>query len=276
MISLSAMEEAGYRLIRKAVGERVTPDESHLLEVGSGDCSLLRDLVRKYQVRGVGIDPWTAERDEENWQCRQLAAEQVDVLDGRFSPIFSVMSLHHFRDVKQFFRKALQIAGWQGELVLVDWKSGTDTGIPERYFSLEEIKMLLEHTGWTIQKSEEHPYHFLIVARPGIQKIAVATSDGKTVFRGMLGQAKFFHIYQIDSTGEYHLVEQRENPYARTLQHLKTLDVYRVIRDCPLFVSYRIGRKGQLRLHARGIRMIFDEGDISDVLERHFAHSLEK
>lgn len=96
--------------------------------------------------------------------------------------------------------------------------------------------------------------------------IAVPTNNGITVFPKMLGMAKYFNIYSTMDGRQFTFIEKRNNPYETTMQHLKTLDVYAVIKDCHLIISSCIGKKGIERLKERGIELIFKKGDIEEAL----------
>ncbi len=98
--------------------------------------------------------------------------------------------------------------------------------------------------------------------------VAVATNDGKTVFPKMLGMAKYFYIYTTTDGARFDLVEKRTNPYETTMQHLKTLDVYAVINDCPVVIAAVVGKKGIERLRERGVRLFFGKGNIEEALTR--------
>jgi len=99
-------------------------------------------------------------------------------------------------------------------------------------------------------------------------KIAVPTNDGENIFKGMLGRASNFYIYEINDKGDFRLLETRANPYEKTLQHLKTLDVYELIKDCSVVVAAKIGKNGIERLKERGVTLIIKEGHIVDNLEK--------
>ncbi len=99
-----------------------------------------------------------------------------------------------------------------------------------------------------------------------IIKLAVPTDDGNTIFKKMLGQAQNFNIYTINKNGNFQFLETRKNPYAKTLQHLKTLDVYEIINDCPVILSAKIGNKGIERLRERNVHLIFKQGDIRQAI----------
>jgi len=97
--------------------------------------------------------------------------------------------------------------------------------------------------------------------------IAVSTNDRRTVFPHMLGQAKGFSVYRLAANGCWQLLEWRSNPYEKTLQHEKTLDVYELIKDCRLILAAKIGRQGRQRLRQKGVRLFFAKGQISAALE---------
>lgn len=96
--------------------------------------------------------------------------------------------------------------------------------------------------------------------------IAIPTDDGETIFPGMMGRAGQFYIFEIESGESIRLKEKRTNPYAKTMQHLKTLDVYEIIRDCNWVISARIGKRGIDRLRERGLKLVFRNGTIEDAL----------
>ena len=97
-------------------------------------------------------------------------------------------------------------------------------------------------------------------------KIAVPTNDEIKIFPKMLGMAKYLFIYDIENGEDFKLIEKRKNPFADTMQHLKTLDVYEIINDCSIIISARIGKKGITRLQERGIKLFFEKGNIREAL----------
>ena len=97
-------------------------------------------------------------------------------------------------------------------------------------------------------------------------KIAIPTDDDVNIFPKMLGIAKYIHIYQIENGTTFKLIEKRNNPYAKTMQHLKTLNVYQLIQDCSVIISAHIGKKGIKRLEKRGMKLIFRKGNIQEAL----------
>ncbi len=97
-------------------------------------------------------------------------------------------------------------------------------------------------------------------------KVAIPTNDGINVFPKMLGMAKYMFIYETENGNSFKLIEKRINPYEKTLQHLKTLDVYALIDDCPVIISAHIGKRGINRLEERGVKLYFLKGNIEEAL----------
>jgi predicted Fe-Mo cluster-binding NifX family protein len=97
--------------------------------------------------------------------------------------------------------------------------------------------------------------------------IAVPTNDGNTIFPKMLGMAKYLFIYSLEDGMRFRLVEKRINPFERTLQHLKTIDVYGIISDCKIIIAQIIGKKGIVRLEERGMKLFFRKGKIQDAVQ---------
>jgi len=97
-------------------------------------------------------------------------------------------------------------------------------------------------------------------------RIAIPTNDGINIFQGMLGRAKEMFIYEIKKGIQCRLIEKRNNPFANTMQHLKTLDVYDLLHDCAIIISGSIGKKGIKRLQERGMKLFFKKGNIREVL----------
>ena len=97
-------------------------------------------------------------------------------------------------------------------------------------------------------------------------RIAVPTNDEINIFPKMLGMAKYLFIYEIENRECFKLIERRNNHFAATMQHLKTLDVYDLINDCSIIISAHIGKKGITRLQEKGMRLFFEKGNIRKAL----------
>ncbi len=99
-------------------------------------------------------------------------------------------------------------------------------------------------------------------------KIALPTNDGINIFPKMLGMAKYMFIYETENGNSFKLTEKRVNPYEKILQHLKTLDVYALLNDCPVIIFAHIGKKGINRLEKRGVKLYFLKGSIEEALNK--------
>lgn len=97
-------------------------------------------------------------------------------------------------------------------------------------------------------------------------RIAVPTNDEVTIFPKMLGMADKMFVIELNA-GKMKLVEKRNNPYAKTQQHLKTLDVYELLHDCAIIISANIGKKGIQRLQERGVKLMYKKGNIQKALK---------
>lgn len=107
-------------------------------------------------------------------------------------------------------------------------------------------------------------------------RIAIPTDDGINIFRRMLGRARKMFIYEIENGMQFKLIEKRNNPFAGTMQHLKTLDVYELISDCDIIISGNIGKKGIKRLRERGMELFFKKGNIQEALIDFIKEELQK
>ena len=120
-----------------------------VLEVGCGDCNLLREIKGKINVKAFGIDPIIQNVSSEII-CMNLAAENIDKLNHHFNLIYTVYSLHHFSNARKFLER-----GWKkllpgGKLIIIDWRYNANTGVNERYFKEEEIEQLLTSTNFQV------------------------------------------------------------------------------------------------------------------------------
>ncbi|MCD6497617.1 MAG: methyltransferase domain-containing protein [Deltaproteobacteria bacterium] len=292
-VSLSEMEERGHDLVEALVSEAAQAnapgrfgDSAHragsdqtaqgpldasvgqahfgwadgpvrLLEAGCGSGGLLTKLARRLDAKAVGVDPYAVPRLEDPVVIERLPGEEIDRIEGRFHVIFSVMSLHHMTRPEAFFRAARSIAAWRSTLVIVDWKDGVDTGIPEQYFEPAAVSQMAIRAGCTVEVAREDRWHFMVTARPRTSLLAVAADDqGAFVPATMFGQAPQFVIFEVNETlRQARRIEVRPNPHRHGLQHEKTLDVWRLVQDCAGLLSSRVGSRGVERLVDRGVAL---------------------
>ena len=122
-------------------------------------------------------------------------------------------------------------------------------------------RVLKNYTGLSLSKMKKSHSNIESCIR-----IAVPTNDGINIFQGMLGRAKKMFVYEIKNEMQFRLIEKRNNAFVNTMQHLKTLDVYELLRDCAIIISGNIGRKGIKRLQERGMELLFKKGNIQEAL----------
>ncbi len=136
-------------------------EDARFLDVGCGSGWMIDELMRLTGADGYGVDPFAVYHN----RCRPLAAEELDRLKIEFDVIYTVHSLHHFDDPRRFFMLSASKLKENGRLIVVDWKKGVDTGVPEHYFASEEVKnMMLE---WLeVVENFDIDRSFFIVARP--------------------------------------------------------------------------------------------------------------
>ena len=94
-------------------------------------------------------------------------------------------------------------------------------------------------------------------------RISIPTNDGISIFKGMLGQAEKFLIFDKSKDEDFQFIEERNNHHAASQQHLKTNDIYDILDDCEIILSVFIGKKGIDRLIKKGVTLIFRKGDIT-------------
>lgn len=157
------MKEDGNKILRTYFDRIVKPGYK-VLEIGCGRCELLRELIGEYSITGVGIDPNAIEEKEERLACISMSGEEISLLREQFDIIFSLHTFHHLSDQNKFLRGAKKTLSPHGELLIVDWKKGTDTGVAEQYFSLSEVRSAISQIGLSELFSGETEHHFYICA----------------------------------------------------------------------------------------------------------------
>lgn len=159
----NSFKSKGHRLVHEKLDKLIEPG-SRLLDVGCGSGSFLDRLGRNYDIRGVGVDPSADVKGNTDTSCTRLQAEKVDELQENFDLVYSINSLHHFEDLSSFLSSAKESLRGSGKLILADWKEGASTGIPENYYSRQNVVDLLEQTGFNVTGSSEIEKQFILVA----------------------------------------------------------------------------------------------------------------
>ncbi len=234
-----------------------------ILDVGCGSGKFLLNIVKKTGCYGVGIDPFVGNLETPDYRFIKLKAEDVDRLDERFDLAYSIHSFHHLEDPVKFLKNLRRVLSTKGKFVIIDWKKGAYTGIPEEYYSREELDHLLRANGFIPFESAEDSMEFYLATKGGfIMRIAVATDDGKTVRFGHFGDAEMYFIFDYEN-GEFKFVEKRINDYTDEKLGIeehnnpeKAKLIKNLLSDCQVFIGHSMGLQNRKLLEKRGIKMI--------------------
>jgi len=151
---LYKMEEEGRKLLLKLIEKYVG---KRMLEVGCGDDALLSFISKKFNATVKCIDPYGYGKN-----IIRMRGEEISKLDEKFDVVYTIMSLHHM-DAKLFLEEAIKVLGNEGKIIIVDWKKGIETGVPEYYFSLDEVIQMMKN--YEIIEKGEEKYHFYVVGK---------------------------------------------------------------------------------------------------------------
>ena len=141
--------------------QTLIPSGGRVLDVGCGDGSTL-DVLADRGVLGMGADPYAYGKSA---PCRRLRAEEIGSLEEEFDVVYTVYSLHHFDDPRQFLREAKQVLSSTGVLLIVDWVEEADTGAWERYFSLEKVVQWVTEVGFDLLRREVRGQTMIVARR---------------------------------------------------------------------------------------------------------------
>jgi len=250
------------------------PGKKRVLEAGCGNGDFLKEVSSQYpDIVFYGVDPYINTYNEGNLYLIREYAENIAKLPGWFDLIFSIHSLHHFSSAEEFFKSCEGKLKLNGELIIYDWKQGAKTGIPEKYYSLGEIKKFIEKTFLKIVSAYTEGENNILIATKKVAFVAVATDDGETVFEKMFGRATFFKIYEYRN-GKLSYRKTIRNKYRDTFQHLKTYDVYSQVDFCEFIITGNIGKKGEQRLKSLGTEIIKAKGNIENVIYSSFKEKI--
>jgi ubiquinone/menaquinone biosynthesis C-methylase UbiE len=143
-----------------------------VLDVGCGDCDLVRFLARKVADEAIGIDVKTervyerVESDHDGGprtaRCEQMDAQCMgEFPDGRFDAIVTVHALHEIGDPEAALREMKRVLKPGGMILIADFTKG-ETRWQERYFTPAEVKAMLTDAGFsTIRVAKVRGEHFM-------------------------------------------------------------------------------------------------------------------
>lgn len=144
-----------------------------VLDVGSGDCDLVRFLAREVARDAVGIDinGHTAHEDVHTGsdgpprtaRCVQMdARDMTELADDRFDAVVSTHALHEIDDPHAALREIRRVLKDAGTLLIADFTRG-ETRWNERYFTVAEVDDMLREAGFTridVEKVPGEPFMF--------------------------------------------------------------------------------------------------------------------
>lgn len=137
--------------------------ESHrkILDVGCGDGNLLIKIAKRNKfVELWCTDPYV-EYARNNMmrkgyssriKCIDAKAEDIPLSNHSFDFVYSVRSLHEFSNPVKALKEIKRLLTPNGEIIIIDWKKGADTGVRERYYGKEELIEFMKRAGYDEHK----------------------------------------------------------------------------------------------------------------------------
>ncbi len=83
-------------------------------------------------------------------------------------------------------------------------------------------------------------------------KAAIATPDGKSLWKDHFGQAPFYQICEFDGK-QWTKGEKRKNPFAATGKHARPGEIRQALADCDIFAAREMGKKSRQVLDNSGV-----------------------
>ncbi len=286
--------------IRKAIKAMGIQQGDKILDLGCGTgrnaCVMAKYLNEDGRITGVDVSSIMEKQFRKkcaNHQNVEFIRQRIDLpfsLSGQFDKIFISFVIHGFpHEVRQTILKNVSNHLKSGGVFfMLDFAEFDMNAMPSLFhfiFKNIECKYAFDfiERDWKQILAGYHFFGFeeffffknyvrllkakkLDVIKEKRVRLAVPTNDGINIFPKMLGMAKEMFIYEIENGAQFKLVEKRKNPFAETMQHLKTLDVYELLDDCSIVISAHVGKKGITRLQERGMKLIFRKGNIKEAV----------
>lgn len=288
--------------IKKAIELMKIQPEDRILDLGAGTgrnaCLMAKYLSGRGELIGVDISPEMTsqfKRKCANYSNVKIICSRIDSslpFKGKFDKILTSFVLHGFpQNVREsIIKNVFKMLRSNGSFFILDYNEFVYSEMP-LYLKIPFKSVECPYAFDFIERNWEQILadynfnyfeHFLFfkdyvrllkarksnVDKKNIIKIAIPTNDGRNIFPKMLGMAKYLFVYKLKNRNRFELVEKRKNPYEKTMQHFKTLDVYSLVDDCSVIISAHIGKKGVKRLKKRGMNLLFFKGNIEEALNK--------
>ncbi len=146
-----------------------------VLDVGCGNCDLVRFLARRVAKEAIGIDIKAEDiregvQSEHNGEpaiahCKRGDARQMeDFPDGRFDAAVSVHALHEIADPHAALCEVRRVLKEDGLLLIADFTKG-ETRWNEDYFTPAQVRRMLHKAGFgTVHVKKVRGEHFLFAS----------------------------------------------------------------------------------------------------------------
>jgi len=143
-----------------------------VLDVGSGNCDLVRFLAREVAREAVGIDINGHTAHEElvpaseggphMARCLEMDARDMTRLpDERFDAVVSTHALHEIADPEAALHEMRRVLKTTGTLLIADFTEG-ETRWHEDYFTTDAVDAMLHEAGFKDVEVEQVPgEHFM-------------------------------------------------------------------------------------------------------------------
>lgn len=151
-----------YSDIKKEIFEMVLSeigDNENVLEVGCGNCELITYIAEKRKIKGVGVDinDFGFKKMNRVKCIKEDAGNLKHFKDGSFSSVISKYSLHEFLQPLKVLKECFRVLKEGGKIIIVDFlpKTLAERLWSERYFTMEEIKEMIEKFNFKVLKQKK-------------------------------------------------------------------------------------------------------------------------
>jgi len=130
------------------------------LELGCGYGDLLLKLLKMgFNIYGIDICGYCVDSANRIFRdhgfgerCYEMYAESLLFKDSIFDFIYVVISLHEM-DLEKVARESYRVLKHKGLFIDIDWAPWADTGVYERYLSIDEVRKIFEDSGFIVREA---------------------------------------------------------------------------------------------------------------------------